>query len=264
MKKIFFILIVMSFCLLTAQEQTISVVQTSKQTIDADEYIGFDGIGSFYYTKNKILYKNDLGKIWQFKNLSLGKITRVDIQNPLKIVCFYENFNMAVLLDNQLNVMQTVLFSNNNTPLVITAFGLASQNRLWMYNSLSQQIGLFDLSNTTFEGITTSFKGSIKYYESDYNYFQWIDEKNNWYSCDVYGKIRFIGTVPDYDQIQMVNYHTIIYFKNNTLFVHDFQKNITYTIVNVENSFRKFYYRDRILSIFTSEGITNYNITIPK
>ncbi|HWR94429.1 MAG TPA: hypothetical protein VN192_04435 [Flavobacterium sp.] len=264
MKEIFAILFIFSFGFLLAQKNELIATEKSKQKIDMDTYIGFDGIGNIYYIKNNVLFKNDHGTIWEFKNLALGKITNIDIQNPLKIVCFYENFNMAVLLDNRLTIIQSVLFSKNSTPLVINALGLASQNRLWIYNSLSQQIGLYDLSKNTFEGITIPFNGSLKYYEADYNYFQWIDEKNNWYSCDVYGKVSFIGEIPEFDQIQMVNYHTIIFLKEGNLFVFDFEKKITYSITNVEKSFKKFYYKDRILSIFTSEGITNYNITIPK
>lgn len=265
MKKIFFVLFIMSFCFVIAQEQVISAVSISKQKIEADDYIGFDGLGNFYYSQNNILYKSDkLGTIWQFKNLSLGKFTRVDVQNPLKILVFYENFNMVILLDNQLNVIQKILFSQNNTPLVVTAFGLASQNRLWMYNSLSQQIGLYDYINNTFESLTPPFKGNLKYYESDFNYFQWIDEKSNWYSCDIYGKVKFIGKVSDFDEIQLANYQAVIFSKEGQLYVQDFQKNITFKIINVENSFKKFYYKDRILSIFTSDGITNYKITIPQ
>lgn len=265
MKKLFFILFLISFCFSYSQEQNISATQTSTQKIDADQYIGFDNLGSVYYAKSNVLYKLDKsGQLWQFKNLSLGKFTRVDIQNPLKLVVFYENFNMAILLDNQLNLIQKVIFSNNNTPLVITAFGLASQNRLWMYNSLSQQIGLYDYINNTFESITPSFKDNIKYYESDFNYFQWIDENLKWFSCDIYGKVTTLGIVPDFDTVQPVTNQIVIFSKDENLFFYNTKKNITYKILNVENSFKKFYFRDQILSIFTTQGITNYKITIPE
>lgn len=53
----------------------------------------------FYIKKNNT-------QLWQYKNLSLGKITKIDLQNPLKIVLFYEGFNSVILLDNQLNEIQ--------------------------------------------------------------------------------------------------------------------------------------------------------------
>lgn len=263
MKKILFIWFVLQIVPAIAQEQTIAATQISKEIVDADSYVGFDGYNNYYYTKNNILYKNSNGKLWQFKNLSLGKFTRVDLQNPLKIVVFYENFNMVILLDNQLNDIQKVQFSLYNTPLVVTAFGIASQNKLWMYNSLTQQIGLYDYINNTYEILTAPFKGGIKYYESDFNYFQWVDEKLNWFSCDIYGKITALGKVPEFDQLQTVNNKQVFFLKNGNLYLFDVPKNITYTISNVENSFKKFYYKDQILSIFTNEGITNYKIKTP-
>ena len=265
MKNVFILLFLMSFYTVYCQEESIPALQSSTQKIDIDLYIGLDNLGSIYYAKNNVLYKQDKqGKLWQFKDLSLGKFTSVDIQNPLKLIVFYENFNMAILLDNQLNMIQKIIFSDNNTPLVITAVGLASQNRLWMYNSLSQQIGLFDYINNTYESITPPFKDNIKYYESDFNYFQWIDENLKWYSCDIYGKITDLGTVPEFDQFQSITNQHFIFSKNQNLYFHNSKKNITFKIANVENSFKKFYFKDQILSIFTNQGITNYKITTPE
>jgi hypothetical protein len=263
MKKIFFIWFLLQLSAAIAQEQIIQVSQISKHEIDADTYLGFDSLGNNYYLKNNVFYKSNIQNLWQFKNLSLGKITRVDIQNPLKIVVFYENFNLVILLDNQLNPIQKVLFSENNTPLVITAGGLASQNKLWMYNSLTQQIGLFDYKNNTFETITPPFSGTLIYYESDYNYFQWIDEKLQWYSCDIYGKVSPFGKVPDFDQIQLLNDQSILFTKNGILYLQNVQKNTTHTVSIVEKTFEKFYYKDQILSIFTPNTITNYKLILP-
>jgi hypothetical protein len=47
------------------------------------------------------------------------------------------------------------------------------------------------------------------------------------------------------------------------LFLQDLKKNRIYTIENVDKSFKKFYYKDQILAIFTDQEITNYKITIP-
>jgi len=263
MKKVIFIWLLFQFTTVHAQENKLEATQISKQEIDADEYLGFDGLGNYYYSKNNIFYKYNTVNLWQFKNLALGKMTWVDLINPLKIVAFYENFNMVVLLDNQLNSIQKVLFSENNTPLVITAVGIASQNKLWMYNSLTQQIGLFDYIYNTFQTITPPFKDKIIYYESDFNYFKWIDANLQWYSCDIYGKVTSLGKVPAFDQIQEVNKQTVIYSKNGILYLYDLQKNKTYTISIVDKSFKKFYYKDQILSIFTSDTILNYKIILP-
>ena len=262
-KKIAVFFLIFQLSLVFAQEQKIEAKQISVQKIDMDVFVGFDGMGNLYYIKNNVFYKKNEQELWQYKNVSLGKITKIDFQNQLKILLFYENFNTIILLDNQLNETQKINFSENATPIVVSATGIASQNRLWIYNSLTQEIGLFDYLKSTFQSITPSFDGNIKKYDSDFNTFRWIDDKKNWYAVDVFGKISLLGKVADYDQIQVVANQEIVFLKDGKLFLQDFNKNTLYTIGNVEKSFKNFYYKDQILAIFTNQGITNYKITIP-
>lgn len=262
-KKIILLLFIFPFAVAFAQEQNLKVVPLSKQQIDADTFVGFDGMENFYYIKNNVIFKKNKTESWQYKNISLGEITKIDIQNPLKIMLFYENFNTIILLDNQLNETQKINFSEKDVPIVTTATGIASQNRLWIYNSLTQQIGLFDYLKNTFQSITPFIQGNLKYYESDFNTFQWIDDKLNRYSCDVFGKITTLGKVAEFDQIQVIGNLIIVFSKDKKLILQDVSKNRIFTIENVEKSFNNFFYKDQILSIFTNQEISNYKITIP-
>jgi hypothetical protein len=262
-KKLILLLFILQLIPAFAQEQNLEVQLISTQKIDADIFIGTDGLANLYYIKNKVFYKKNKDELWQYENISLGKITRIDLQNSLKIMLFYENFNTIVLLDNQLNEIQRINFSENTDPIMVAGAGIASQNRLWIYNSLSQQIGLFDYLKNTFQSITPSIQGTIKKYESDSNDFQWIDDNLNWFSCDVFGKISVLGKVSDFDQIQFVSSKIVLFSKNETLHLQDLKKNSLYTIGIVEKTFKNFFYKDQILSTFTNQEITNYKITIP-
>ena len=263
MKKTILLLFYLQFVLALAQEQTIKTQFISTQKIDADKFVGFDGLDNLYYIKDNVLFKKNKIELRQYKNIYLGEITRVDLQYPLKIVLFYENFNAIIMLDNELSETQKINFSENSEPIIAAAAGNASQNKLWIYNSLSQQIGLFDYLNNNFQSITNSVQESFKYYDPNLNTFNWIDDKNNWYSCDIFGKISSVGKVPDFEQIQFVSSKVVIFSKNEKLYLQDLSKNSSYTIENVEKSFKNFYYKDQILSIFTNQEITNYKITIP-
>ena len=262
-KKIALFFLVFQLTSVFAQEQKIEAKQISVRKIDMDVFVGFDGMGNQYYIKNNVFSNQNKKEFWQYKNVSLGKITKIDIQNQLKIMLFYENFNTIILLDNQLNEAQKINFSENPTPILVSATGIASQNRLWIYNSLTQEIGLFDYLKNTFQSITPLLSGNLKYYESDFNTFQWIDDKKNWYSVDVFGKISIVGKVSDFDQVQLVSNQEILFSKDGKLFFQDLSKNSIYRIENVEKSFKNFYYKDQILAIFTNQGITNYKITRP-
>jgi hypothetical protein len=241
--------------------QNLKAVAMQSFALDADTFLGYDALGAFYYIKNNVLTKTADDKIWEYKNLQLGKISKVDLRNPLKIVVFFQNFNTIVLLDNQLNETQKINLNDNS--IIAIATGLAAGNRLWIYNSLSQKIGLYDYSKNDFQTLTTPFMDNVKYYCSDFNYFQWIDEQGNAYRCDLYGKIDLAGKAPIGEQLQWVSSNVLIYKNDNQLYEYHFKEKKSIPIEIDKKTFKKFSYNDQILSIFTDHGITNYKITLP-
>ena len=243
--------------------QNLKTAALQSFALEADTFLGYDALGAFYFIKNNVLTKVADGKSVEYKNPQLGKISKVDLQNPLKIVLFFQNFNTIILLDNQLNETQKINLSDNNNPIIAIATGLAGSNRLWIYNSLSQKIGLYDYGKNDFQTLTTPFKENVKYYDSDFNYFQWIDEQGNAYRCDIYGKVDAFGRIPVGEQFQWTTDGFLIYKKDNQLYRFDFKEKLSTLIETDEKTFKKFSYSDQILSIFTDHGITNYKITLP-
>lgn len=263
MKKVVLLIVLFQSMILFSQDTRLNTSLIDTLKIEADDYLGNDAFGEYYFIKNNVFIKKTKSKIYQYKNLALGKISKVDIQNPLNIVLFYEPFNTIILLDNQLNEIRRINLSEYPTPILVTATGLAFGNRLWLYNSLSQQIGLFDYMKSEFQPITTPLKGNMPFYTSNYNYFQWIDERQNWNTCNIYGKITNQGKIPDFDFLQLISNSEAIGKKNDALYYFSLDKNKTTLIAIDKKTLKNFYYRDQILSIFTDEGITNYKITIP-
>lgn len=263
MKNLLLLFFIFQYSFILAQKQEITAIVISAQKTDADFLVGLDGLENIYLIRNNVFHKKHKTEIWEYKNPSLGTISKIDIQNPLKIVLFYKDFNTIITLDNQLNETQKINFSANEVPIIVTATGISSQNKLWIYNSLSQQVGLFDYLKNTYQTITPPIKGILKYYESNFNTFQWIDENLNWYSCSIFGKITTLGKVPDFDQIQLVSNTNLIYKKNNVIYYYNLIENKKDLIKIDEKTFANFYYKDQILSIFTNQEIINYKITIP-
>lgn len=263
MKKALLLILLFQLTTVLGQKNSINATFEASIAIQADSFVNCDGFGSYYYLENSVFYKKNKDQIWSYKNQSLGKITKAAGSNPLRIILFYENFNSIVLLDNQLNEIQKINFSENATPIVAAAVGLAAGNQIWVYNSLSQQIGLFDYLQNTYKNISTPFVGILKTYSSNFNYFQWIDEKSDWYSCNAFGTIIKIGRVPDFDEIQLVTETTVIFKKNNCLYYFDMVEESIRKIEIVEKSFKNYSFKDKILSIFTDNKITNYTIKLP-
>ena len=263
MKKSMLVLFLFVFVFSFGQEKKCSANYLNSTSVDADSFFGYDQFGFYYYTKNNVLFKKNKSQLFEYKNVSLGKITKIDFQNPLKVLLFYQDFNAVVLLDNQLVEVQKINFSFVETPIMVTAVGIASGNRIWIYNSLSQQIGLYDYLKNSFLVLGTSFQEEFKHYYSDFNTFQWIDDKLNWFSCDVFGKISNLGKVPDFNQIQFGSNQQLLFAKDHTFYFADWSKNSICSFENVNNSFVNFVFKDQILSIFTNQEIINYKIIKP-
>jgi hypothetical protein len=232
-------------------------------TITVDNYIGRDNLKNDYFLKNNVLKKINAIEKFQYQNLSLGNIEKVCLTNPLQIVLFYKDFNTVVLLDNQLNETQQIDGNKLEIPIKIEGFGLAGQNQVWLYDGFLQKISLYSFSTNTNKIISTPILGKIKDYFSDYNFFYWIDESNTLNSISIFGKIKTIAEIPNYDSIQVVDQSKLIYSTNQELFYFNTNKqSITKIDVN-EKSFDNFFFNNGILSIFTHYHIINYKIDLP-
>ncbi|MDN3678046.1 hypothetical protein QWY90_12085 [Flavobacterium paronense] len=226
-------------------------------------YIGFDGLGNNYYIKDNVFTKQNENQKWEYKNVPLGKITAVDYVNPLKIVVFYEDFNTIITLDNQLNEIQKLNLFDIDNSIFASKIGMASQNQFWIYNALTQQIMLFDYLKNTFKNIGNPIQESIKYTQSDFNNFYWIDEINNWYAIDIFGKVTLLANIPPFEKIQIIDNEKLLFSSENILYCLNNKIKTIYEIEIVEKSFQNYYYKDQILAIFTNQEIKNYKIKLP-
>jgi hypothetical protein len=263
MKKTLFIFLFLMPFLSYCQYKNAIVSQMKLQFIIADEYVGEDSYGFQYFIKNNTFFKFKDNATWQYKSVSLGKIAKVDIKNPLRIILFYENFNTIVALDNQLNEVQKLNFSEIAQDIVVSKTGISINDNLWIFNSLNQQLGLYNYAKNTYQSIGLPFNKKVKKYETGLNEFYWIDEENQFFKCDIFGKITLINKLPDYDYVFIENAKTIVYQKNELLFLLDLEKNKTIPLEDIEKTFKSFFYKDQNLAIFTTKGIINYKINLP-
>ena len=262
-KTAFYFLLLFSSMLVFSQNQKLKTTAISSKNLENRTYIGFDGLGNNYYIKDNVFIKEKDSQQWEYKNVALGKITSVDFVNPLQIVVFYEDFNTIITLDNQLNEIQKLnLFDIDNT-IFASKIGLAAQNQFWIYNSLTQQILLFNYTKNTSKNIGNPIQGDIQYTQSDFNNFYWIDEINNWYATDIFGKVTLLANIPPFEKIQVIDRDKLLFSRNNILYCLNNVTKTVYEIEIVEKSFDNYYYKDQILAIFTNQQIKNFKIKLP-
>lgn len=266
MKKYLIVLVAFSFLHECYSQINVIPMQVMVNAPKTVSFLAFDAFDYCYTVDDNLFKKTKDKENWEYKNVTLGKITKVDLQNPLKIVLFYEGFNTAILLDNQLNEIQKVNFSEILAQINVTAIGTAARNQLWVYNNLNQQIGLFDYLKNEYRPLSTPLSKKIKYYATGFNSFLWMDEEGEGYSCSLFGGIESLGKFPNADQLQIINAKQILYSLDQKIILLSLQKDSSWTSTTIhlpEKSFTKFYYEAQILAIFTTEGIFNFKITLP-
>ena len=262
-KNIFLIFMTFLIVEITFSQNAIYTENIDKTLLLTDTFLGFDNQQNQYSIKDNVLSKNSKLINYQYKNVSLGKITLVDFQNPLQIVVFYNDFNTAILLDNQLNETKKIDFNLLSEAVNIDAIALSSQNQLWFFDAISSKIGLYNLTNDSFKWISTTLEHPIKHNNSNYTHFYWLNDKNKFHSISIYGTIETFDRFPEFDTIQLINSEIALYTNDNQLLYYEIANNRSTKIKIAENFVTNFFFADGILAIFTQNEITNYKIILP-
>ena len=258
--KTYFLGILMLFNFISAQ--SLEPLKLDEKIAPYEIFLGTDEYDVPYFLSNNMLIKKTDTQVFEYKNLSLGTISKIDLQNPLKIVLFYQDFNSIITLDNQLNETNFVQLSNYKTPILATAVGMSAKNKFWIFNSLSQKIGLFDFLINEYQEITPPINSNTSFYNSDFNFISWIDTQNQLVTCDVFGKIESYTIQHKYDSILIIENYIIIGRQKNQIFWVDVLKNTEKEIKISEKTFENFSYKNQILTIFTNQKLSRYKINL--
>lgn len=113
-------------------------------SIETENFVGCDYNYNTYYFSNTILSKNTEHKTLNYSNFLYGNITSVDITNPLKIVVFYREFNVIVLLDSQLNETDII-----QIPYDISFATKGTANHLWLFTTNTLTIENYNFKTNT-------------------------------------------------------------------------------------------------------------------
>jgi len=229
--------------------------------IQCDIYFGRDIFGYDYFSQKNVLYKQKKAEKKEYKNLFLGKIHHVDFINPLKTLLFYKDFNSVILLDNQLSEITSINFSDFD--IIAQNCSVASQNRFWVYDMLSNSLVLFDYVNNKKTELNQVFKNTFKYCTSDYNQWMMISENNQLFSYNNYGKMFFWGIIPEFDRIAIVNSNAVIFELNNNLYFYQIDNKNTKLLFSDKKNIQNLVYQNNTICIFTRETIENYTLKLP-
>jgi len=182
----------------------------------AETFVGIDSYNNIFFIKDRVLNKVGIRGTFNFNDYQLGRISSVDIINPLKVVAYHEDTNTAVLLDNKLNEIERINF-NNLPQFINTAFVTnAGNNRLWLFNVDSQQIELFNYRNNTKTIISQPITEKVLSVASNFNYCFVLTE-NRLLSYNIFGSVLSEKEVAGFERIFQQD-EKIYAIKKNELF----------------------------------------------
>ena len=251
----FFFLLVTS---VGAQELTLQ----NKTALIADHFIGFDSYHHLYYTKNNVLHKEgDLGT-FVYQDFQLGPIASVDIINPLNVVVFYAEMNTVVFLDNRLNEKERINFNDLPSFLNISTVTNAGNNKLWVFNTDTQQLELYQYRNQQRTQVSQPFTGKLIAQASNFNSCFLLTE-NTLRHVNIYGSLLFEIPLEGYTKIVAVN-DILLGVKENQLF---FLKENTVRPVStslVEKPIKDLQLTQEFLYLYDGNILFIFTLTQPK
>lgn len=250
------ILLLFLFIAFSSFSQNINFEKVGVKPVTYDVFWGNDISGNNYFSTNNNLYKNNEKDTLNYTNNKFGKITGVETFNMLQTLIFYKQNNAFVLLDAQFNEISVTIFSEINCEFLKPA----SQNELWFYDSLSQQIGLYNLNSQKNKFLSNPINTAIKYAHSDYNYLYWIDIENEMYSINKFGKIVSLGKMNPFEKVIFSDKSDLFYLFEDKMYFYSIENQVVINISMDEKMIKNFFYKDGILSIFTDYQISTYQI----
>lgn len=243
--------------------QEISVELIKTQALEADAFVGGDKFFNIYYINNQTLYKSGPGQIIEYAALNLGEITSVDIVNPLKISVFYRQSNTVVLLDNTLNEITRVDFSNledfRNSALATTA----NDRRLWIFNTDLQQLELFDYRLNKVVVQFPPMPALPISYTSNFN-FCWIQNESTLTTFNIYGTIVDEQTTSTHFEKLEQSQNMLIGLKEDCFYIKRSNRNSFERIDDLENTGQEFSLIGEILYIYNGQNLMTYTIKSSK
>ncbi len=246
-----------------------SVSLKSTKPIAIDRFVGIDNFKNIYFLKDRVLHKQGEDGNFVYNALQLGRITTVDIINPLKVVIFFQDTNTVVLLDNKLNEIERINFNNLPQFLNVSSATNAGSNSLWIFNMDTQQLELYNYRAKMQTVVSQPFPGKLMSQASNFNYCFTLTEKKL-RAFNVYGSLLNETTNDGYENIVQLNENLVALKENSLYYIPDFAKRNdeefreTVKLELPEMPIKDLQLTNDFLYIYDGKNLHTFTLTLPK
>ncbi len=245
-----------------------SLAPLSKAPLIADRFIGLDNYKNSYFIKDRVINKQGPDGNFIFNDLQLGRITSLDIINPLKVVAFFQDTNTVVMLDNKLNEIERINFNNLPQFLNVSTATNAGSNSLWLFNVDTQQLELYNYGAKLQTVVSQPFPGKLLSQASNFNYCFALTEKKL-RAFNIYGSILNETASEGYEKIIQQNENLVALKENSLYYIPDFVKRndaISHQTVKLslpEITIKDLQLTNDFLYIYDGKNLHTFKLTIP-
>jgi hypothetical protein len=194
-----------------------------------------------------------------------GKISAIDVQNPLKLLIYYKNYSAIVMLDKLLNFRNQIELK----PLQffdVNAAATTYDNNIWIYDEQNFKIKKLDdkgLLLLEFADLRTLFDiaPSAKKIIDEDNQLYLIDQEQGVFIFDYYGAFSRLIPIKDLRDIT-VEKKCLIGFRDKIMEVVQL-KNLTstkYTVPDLAEKIKSLKFINNKLYILTQNGLNIYSL----
>lgn len=198
--------------------------------------ISLDELGYLYVISDRnelIRYDANLKEEYAYSNERLGAISSLDVNNPLKLLLFYENYQTIIVLDNLLGeVSRYNLFDLGYND--INAVGISNDNNVWIYDPIDYKLKKLDSSGKLISESITLYNEGLEYIRPSYlvekgNKVFLYDQDYGFYLFDNLGQYLSHIDLKGISSYQVINQNNILFVKDDVMHTYD----ITYKSYNV-------------------------------
>lgn len=209
---------------LLANNYTLLYRQPIKGTVLTSDKFG----AAYVITGKKELNKLDpiYYRFVSYSLLKYGQPTHIDASNPLRLMLFFNDYDIIVFLDNTLSE-KSVIRLQNMGPQQVDVTCLALDNNIWIYDELIFKLRKIDEQLNIIresDDLTLLFNRSITpnfLLEADNRLF--VNEpKNGVHVFDVFGAFSQTLPLKGLDNFQ-VFMNQLVYYQNGQLFSYNLQ-----------------------------------------
>jgi hypothetical protein len=169
---LFFLLVIATDCF--AQNEAVYI---KLKSIKADIVnFSIDNLDNIYIvnSSNQIKKLNSNGdSVGVFNDVKkYGKLTSIDASNPLRVLLFYKDFGIIVVLDRFLNIRNSIDLRKQNIYLV-KSISQSFDNNIWLYDELENKLKKIDdegkilLETPDFRQLFGAAASPIKIFDQD-------------------------------------------------------------------------------------------------